>query len=156
MTNLPQIQEALQKKQQTLMQFEEATLRMLSCSVQQLEELVEERQKLLLEIDGLEKKLNALCQADSDREQLLSAIAGQGDAGGFSERLQPLYEEGTKIRAVFSRLRQSDQQAQLRLKTEQNRILKKIKQMNQGTNAKAARFYSSAGTADGRSRLGNA
>ncbi len=156
MTNLSQILETLQKKQQVLLLFEEATQQMLSCPAEQLEELVEERQSLLAKIDSLEKQLQTLCQEDPDKEQLISAIGGRTDAGDFPEDLQPLYEEGMKIRAVFSRLRQSDQQAQLRLKTEQNRILKKIKQMNQGTNAKAARFYSNAGASDGRSRLGNA
>ncbi len=156
MTNLSQILETLQKKQQVLLLFEEATQQMLSCPEEQLEELVEERQSLLAKIDSLEKELQTLCQEDPDKEQLISAIGGRADAGDFPEDLQPLYEEGMKIRAVFSRLRQSDQQAQLRLKTEQNRILKKIKQMNQGTNAKAARFYSNAGASDGRSRLGNA
>lgn len=156
MTNLSQIQEALQKKEQALLLFEEATQQMLSCQEEQLEELVEERQRLLAEIDGIEQKLQALCQEDPDKEQLLSAIGGKADAGDYPEPLQPLYQEGMKIRAVFSRLRQSDQQAQLRLKTEQSQILKKIKQMNQGTHAKAARFYSNAGGTDGRSRLGNA
>lgn len=156
MTNFSQIQQTLQKKQQTLLEFEQATQQMLSCPAEQLEELVAERQRLLAKIDGLERELGALCQEDPDREQLLSAIAGQADAGSFPEPLQLLYEEGIKIRTVFSRLRQSDQQAQLRLKTEQAQILKHIKKMNQGANAKAARFYSGAGAGDGRSRLGNA
>ncbi len=156
MTSLLQIQEVLQKKQQYLTQFEEATQQMLFCPIEQLEDLVSERQRLIEKMDDLEKNLDALCRENADQVLLSLILTGKGDAGEIPERLQPIYEEAIKIRTVASRLRQSDRQASLRLKTEQKRVLKKIKEMNQGANAKAARFYSNAGTAESRSRLGNA
>lgn len=155
MNQLIYLQETLQKKYQLLCRFEEATQEMLSCPAEELEELVARRQELLDQIDGLSRELDSRFQGDETYQVLTDVLQGRLEASCLPEELQEAYEAGMRIRAVLSRLRESDMQATLRIRTEQEIILKQIKAVNQGHSAKAARFFSGPGGGSS-SRLGNA
>lgn len=154
MNQLIYLQETLQKQYRLLCHFEEATQEMLFCPVERLEELVLKRQELLDEIDALSRELDSRFEGDTAYRALTNVLEGEMDASLLPEELQEAYTAGMRIRTVLSRLRESDMQATLRLRTEQEIILKQIKAVNQGHSAKAARFFSGPG--GGSSRLGNA
>ena len=126
MNQLIYLQETLQKKYQLLCRFEEATQEMLSCPAEELEELVARRQELLDQIDRLSRELDSRFQGDETYQVLTDVLQGR-----------------------------LDMQATLRIRTEQEIILKQIKAVNQGHSAKAARFFSGPGGGSS-SRLGNA
>lgn len=155
MEQLIDLKESLQQKYQLLCRFEEATQEMLVCPPEKLEELVARRQELLRQIDALSRELDGRFQGDASYQALTDALQGSLDASLLPGELQEAYEAGMQGRAVLSRLRESDMQATLRIKTEQEIILKQIKAVNQGHGAKAARFFSGA-EGGASSKLGNA
>ena len=72
------------------------------------------------------------------------------------EELGPVYRAAMEAQAVLSRLPESEVQAIMRLRLEQEQMLKRIKAANQGSAAKASRFYSTGSSTGGGSRLGRA
>jgi len=157
MYDLIQIQQVLQEKQQLLQLFEEETQEMLTCPSELLEEQVRERQKLINLIEDLDQKLDTLIRRSQDAEPIREAISGRRSCESLPEGMESICNAAIQIRVILSRLRESDLQAAMRLRLEQEHILKRIKSANQGVGAKAARFYSVADSSQSnRSRLGNA
>lgn len=157
MYNLIQFQQILQEKQQLLQLFEEETQEMLTCPSELLEEQVRERQKLISLIENLDQKLDTLIRHSQDAESIRKAVSGRCSCESLPEDMEPICSAAIQVRAILSRIRESDLQAALRLRLEQERILERIKSANQGVGAKAARFYSTADSSkSARSRLGNA
>ena len=150
MFNLVQVQQILQEKRQLLLHFEEITQQILLCPAEQLEEQVTERQKLI------DERLAAFCRDGGEDGAALAALAKNEEIAAPPKGAEVLLHEIADIRTVLSRLKESDIQAALRLRVEQERILEQIKETNQGVTAKAAKFYSSNSAHTGSSRFGNA
>lgn len=150
--------EILREETRLLLDFEAATQEMLTCSVERLEGEMGKRERLLSAIQQREEELAALCrEAGEEGQILLDAAKGRADWEALPEALREVYGCGQEVRAVLSRFPESEVQARLRLRQEQERMLMKIKAANQGSAAKASRFYA-AGTAGtgGGTRLGRA
>ncbi len=157
MCDLAQIQQILQEKQQLLLLFEEETQQMLTCPSALLAEKMEERQRLIGLIDGLDQRLETLTGQSGEEKAIRQAISGQCSCADLPQSMETLYNESVKNRTVLSRLRESDLQAALRLRAEQEMVLEQIKSANQRSGAKAARFYAASGSVKSKgSRLGNA
>ena len=156
MFNLVQVQQILQEKRQLLLHFEEITQQILLCPAEQLEEQVTERQKLIDLIDKLDERLAAFCRDGGEDGAALAALAKNEEIAAPPKGAEVLLHEIADIRTVLSRLKESDIQAALRLRVEQERIIEQIKETNQGVTAKAAKFYSSNSAHTGSSRFGNA
>jgi len=114
-------------------------------------------EKLLAEIQRREEELSALCQeAGEEGQRLLDAAKGRSEVETLPEDYREIYRLGQEIRTVLSRFPESEIQARLRLRLEQEQMLKRIKAANQGSAAKASRFYSAGSSTGGSSRLGRA
>ena len=85
-----------------------------------------------------------------------AAAQAKAEPSALPEELGPVYRAAMEAQAVLSRLPESEVQAIMRLRPEQERILEQIKSTNQGSAAKAARFYSVGAGQGGSSRLGHA
>lgn len=153
MCDLPEVLTVLEEKRQLLRKIEDATQRMLTCASPRLEELMAEREKLVERLQRADERMEELCRDQEDGPAVLDAAAGRGEPNG---PLEEVYQAARQLRAILSRLRESETQAVLRLKQEQLEILEKIKTANQGGAAKAARFYSVGSSQAGGSRLGRA
>lgn len=156
MCDLPEVLTVLEEKRQLLRKIEDATQRMLTCDSPRLEELMAEREKLVEGLQRADERMEELCRDQEDGPAVLDAAAGRGDAGSLTGELAEVSQAARQLRAILSRLRESETQAVLRLKQEQLEILEKIKTANQGGAAKAARFYSVGSSQAGGSRLGRA
>ena len=147
----------LAQEQELLLAFEAATQEMLTCAVDHLEGEMGKREKLLAEIQKREEELSALCQkAGEEGQRLLDAAKGRSEVETLPEDYREIYRLGQEIRTVLSRFPESEVQARLRLRLEQEQMLKRIKAANQGSAAKASRFYSAGSSTGGGSRLGRA
>ena len=154
---LLQVQQLLSEKNALLRRFEEITQDMLSCLAQELEGQVNARQQLIERLEQLDEQIAALCSQLPDPQLALAICSGQCNAEELPEAWQPVYLQALQNRSVLSRLIESDLQAALRLRLEQEEILEQIRKNNQGVHAKAARFYAASGLGQNRqSRLGNA
>lgn len=108
-------------------------------------------------IQKREEELSALCQkAGEEGQRLLDAAKGRSEVETLPEDYREIYRLGQEIRTVLSRFPESEVQALLRLRLEQEQMLKRIKAANQGSAAKASRFYSAGSSTGGGSRLGRA
>lgn len=154
MRNLEEILRLMELKRQLLRGIEDATQEMLVCREEELPEQVKTRQRFLDELVRQDEALRALCEKEPEGRAVLAAA--QGKAEELSEELEEVFAAGQQQRAVLSRLRESETQAMRRLELEKERLLGKIKNTNQGSAAKAARFYSAGTGRTGSSRLGRA
>lgn len=147
----------LREETRLLLDFEAATQEMLTCSVERLEGEMGKRERLLAAIQQREEELAALCQGAGEEGRLLmDAAKGRSDWETLPEGLREVYGHGQEVRAVLSRFPESEVQARLRLRQEQERMLMKIKAANQGSAAKASRFYAAGAATGGGARLGRA
>lgn len=135
------VQELLLKKQQEILSFEEVTQNMLSCVSEKLTECMQQREDIIQCIDKIDAEIEQYCSQYADRERFLKIIHGSADETDLSSQEAELLCIAKGIRAVFSRLEESDLQAALRLRLEEEQILEQIKSTNQGSTAKAARFF---------------
>lgn len=156
MCDLPEVLTVLEEKRHLLRKIEDATQRMLTCDSVRLEELMAERERLVEGLQRADERLEELCRDREDGQSVLDAAAGRGKLEEMTGPLAEVYQAAQQLRAILSRLRESETQAVLRLKQEQLEILEKIKAANQGGAAKAARFYSVGSGQAGGSRLGRA
>ena len=109
------------------------------------------------DLERQDAALRELCAAEENGPAVWDAAMSRGDAGALEGALAEVYAAAQQQRAVMSRLRESEAQAMRRMKLEQDQLLEKIKSTNQGSAAKAARFYSAgAAGGGGSSRLGRA
>lgn len=157
MEKLDQVGSILGEELEVLISFEAATQRMLTCDTERLEEEMRQRDQLMERLQRLDKELAELCgEAGEEGEAVFAAARGRGEPDAMPGELLEIYNKALELRAVLGRFPESEMQALMRLRLEQEKVLMKIKATNQGSTAKAARFFS-VGSGQGRgSRLGRA
>lgn len=157
MGKLDRVGGILTEELEVLIAFEAATQRMLTCDTERLEEEMRQRERLIQRLQRLDGELAELCgEAGEEGEAVFAAARGQGEPDTMPGELLEIYNQALALRAVLARLPESEMQALMRLRLEQEKVLMKIKAANQGGTAKAARFFS-VGSGQGRgSRLGRA
>lgn len=148
--------ELLEEDRELVCRFEEVTQEMLTCTREQLEEKMRERERILGKIKAREEALGKLCQGLENGAEVLEAAHARADISCLAEELRPIYEKALEVQAVLSRFPESEVQAMMRVKQEQERILEQIKAANKGGAAKAARFYSMGRGQSGGTKLGRA
>lgn len=142
-----------EEKCDLLRRFEGVTQEMITCPARLLEDYMGQRQRIVDRLEQLEGCLEELCGEDGE---LLGAARGLYSEEEAAEGLAPLCAAARECRAILSRLPESELQASLRLRQEQEHILDLIKNTNRGGMAKASRFYSTGASSGTPSRLGNA
>lgn len=153
MYNSSEILKLTEEKQELLRRFEGITQEMITCPARLLEEYTDGRQSIIRRLEEIEGELAALCGED---EELLAAAQGMRLEEEVPEELVPLCAAARGCRAILSRMPESELQASLRLRQEQEHILDLIKNTNRGGAAKASRFYSTGAASGTPSRLGDA
>lgn len=157
MCDLAAIAGIMEEKRRLLCSIEDVTQEMITCESIKLEELMTQREKLVTALQKADKEMKELCGDQEDGPAVMRASVCEGEADRLSGPMQAIYQAGQQHRAILSRLKESELQAVLRLKQEQLEILEKIKSANQGSAAKAARFFSVGSSGGwGGSRLGRA
>ena len=156
MCDLAKIVEIMDQKRQLLRSIEEVTQEMISCPSERLETLMIQRDKLVARLQKADDEMQSLCEGQEDGPAVLDAALCKSEPERLTGAMAEVYRLAQGQRAVFSRLRESELQAVLRLKQEQLEILEKIESANQSGAAKAARFFSVGSGRSGGSRLGHA
>lgn len=133
--------ECLRQKKEQFLVFERLTEQMLGCQTEELEGLVQERDKVIFEVDRLDERISNLCEEDA---ALAGAARADGNRGELDERLLAVFDAAMEARSVLSRLPETDLQAAIRLRLELKAALERIKDTNRGASAKASRFFSMA------------
>ena len=142
MEETQRILELLEQKKALFIRFERHTEEMLTCPAEELEELVARREQLITQIDALDRAVRDAAAGSPLAPDILRAVQNQGDRGDLRREVLPLYDAAAGIRTVACRLMETEAQASVRLRLEQERILELIKSANRGAEGQAARFLS--------------
>lgn len=156
MCDLAKILEIMERVRQQLRSIEKITQQMITCPSERLVTLMIQRNDLMDALEKADREMKELCKGQEDGPAVLDAAVGKGEINQLSGAMLEIYQAGQGHRAIFSRLREGEMQAVLRLKQEQLEILEKIKSTNQGGAAKASRFFSVGSAGGGFNRLGKA
>ena len=144
MVNLEEILSLLKEKRELLQEFENATIQMIMCDSEELHVFVKKRSDIIEKVDELDKNIEK-CLAGCDNEEQLRKILGDKWEDDIPEWADEIYNELKNIKAVLSRIGESDVQASSRLLLEKEKILEHIKDANGKSSAKATKFYASSG-----------
>lgn len=153
MCNPSEILKLTEEKRDLLRRFEAITQEMITCPARLLEEHTHQRQRIIDRLEEIEADLEEQC---GEEQRIFSAAHGHVPAEELPEELAPVCAAAQESQAILSRLPESELQASMRLRQEQEHILDLIKNTNRGGAAKASRFYSTGASSGTPSRLGNA
>lgn len=155
MCDLAGVLALMEEKSRLLRSIEDVTQEMISCSFEQLEARMIQRNKLVEQLKKADEEMKELCDGPEGGAALDAAVC-KGEPDRYSGKLSEIYRAGQGHRAILRRLKESEMQAVLRMKQEQLDILEKIKTTGQSGAAKASRFFSVGSSQGGFSRLGKA
>lgn len=118
----------LEEKNTKFLAYEQATLEMLHCDVDAIENYIIKRGELANEIDACTEEIGRVCDKEPNGKLLFQAALAQINYEMVPPDMYPLYELGQQILGVASRVRTSDGQVLERLETLKQDALAKIKE----------------------------
>ncbi|MBR6336110.1 MAG: hypothetical protein IKR76_00095 [Ruminococcus sp.] len=143
--------ELLDKIKDRLLFFEQETIDILSCDVDEIEEHSDNRVKITHELDRVFDHIELLCsEMEEDGDRVRRIIRSSRDLTEVAPDEEAIYFKMQEIGSLINRIKDSDVQAVDRIDREKDGLLGKIKAENTGAGAKAAKFM--VGTNDGRQK----
>lgn len=143
--------ELLDKIKDRLLVFEQETIDILSCDVDEIEEHSDNRVKITHELDRVFDHIELLCsEMEEDGDRVRRIIRSSRDLTEVAPDEEAIYFKMQEIGSLINRIKDSDVQAVDRIDREKDGLLGKIKAENTGAGAKAAKFM--VGTNDGRQK----
>ena len=134
-----------------LLVFEQETIDILSCDIDDIEQHTGNRIKITAELDKLFGLIELLCsEMDEDGDRVRRIIKSSRDLTEVAPDEEAIYFKMQELGSLINRIKDSDVQAIDRIEREKNSLLGKIKAENTGTGAKAAKFI--VGTNDGHQK----
>lgn len=143
MSQIDQVCGLLAKKQELFLRYEEATYQIAAGDTEQIPARMQERTELRKEIDALSAQLTELYGDGRDSELLRKAAAARCQRDELPPELCPVFDAAMRIRAVITRIQETESQALERAQQERDDLLARIRSMNQGTGAVASKYYRS-------------
>lgn len=145
----------LEEKRDYFALYEQASLEMLSCELDGIDEKLEHRAVMIAGIDCLDEQIDEACDKQELYCQAARAACGRGE---LPDEWKPVFDRAMQVRAIVSRLPDIDLQIEMRLEQERDLAMEQIKSNNRGQNAQAAKYYGAmvGGTAPRPGRFGSA
>lgn len=141
MKNIDALCQCLEKKADCFREYDDATEKLLSVDVDEMENQMNRRQKLIAKIDYLDAKLREIAQKmDGLSDAAWDAVRLQKAKCDIPEELWPVFEKAQEVYAIANRVRLKEPLAVDRIEEELERLTEKIKENNRSVSAKAARF----------------
>lgn len=145
------ILEQLEKIKEKLLVFEQETIEIIGCDIDDIEEHSTNRVKITKELDKCFDMIELLCsEMGPDGDRVRRLIRSSRDLTETAQDEEAIYFKMQQIISLLNRIKDSDVQAIDRIDLEKNALLGKIKAENKGAGAKAAKFI--VGTNDGRQK----
>ena len=143
--------ETLDKVKERLLVFEQETIEIMGCDIDDIEAHSFNRVKITKELDKLFGHIELLCsEMGSDGDRVRRLIKSSRDLTETAPDEEAIYFKMQELISLLNRIKDSDVQALDRIDLEKTALLGKIKAENKGTGAKAAKFI--VGTNDGRQK----
>ena len=133
----------LEEKTEYFREYEDATEKLLSVDVEEMENQMNRRQKLIVKIDYLDAKLREAAQSLGERgDDAWRAVRLEKGKSEIPQELWPVFEKAQEACAVANRIRRKEPLVVDRIEEELEGLSKKIRETNRSVSAKAARFAS--------------
>lgn len=143
--------ELLDKIKERLLVFEQETIDIMSCDLDDIEEHSNNRVKITAELDKIFSHIELLCsEMEEDGDRVRRIIKSSRDLTEVAPDEEAIYFKMQEIGSLINRIKDSDVQAVDRIGLEKEALLGRIKAENKGAGAKAAKFI--VGTNDGRQK----
>ena len=143
--------ELLDKIKERLLVFEQETVDIMSCDLDDIEEHSNNRVKITAELDKIFSHIELLCsEMEEDGDRVRRIIKSSRDLTEVAPDEEAIYFKMQEIGSLINRIKDSDVQAVDRIGLEKEALLGRIKAENKGAGAKAAKFI--VGTNDGRQK----
>ncbi|MBO6141497.1 MAG: hypothetical protein J6O40_06855 [Ruminococcus sp.] len=134
-----------------LLIFEQETIEIMSCDIDDIEPHSNNRLKITKELDKLFGHIELLCsEMGEDGDRVRRIIKSSRDLTETAPDEEAIYFKMQELISLLNRIKDSDVQAIDRIELEKDNLLGKIKAENKGAGAKAAKFI--VGTNDGRQK----
>ena len=127
-----------------LLCFEQETIEIISCDTDSIEEHTENRVKITEKMDVVFKEIDRICIDMDGGAEIRKIIRNVSMFTTVEPRFEPVFFKAQGIFSILNRIKDSDVQAIGRINIEREVLLKKIREMNNGQEAKASKF--AAGT----------
>ena len=135
------ILEQLEKIKEKLLVFEQETIEIMGCDIDDIEEHSANRVKITKELDKCFDMIELLCsEMGSDGDRVRRLIRSSRDLTETAQDEEAIYFKMQQIISLLNRIKDSDVQAIDRIDLEKNALLGKIRAENKGAGAKAAKF----------------
>lgn len=135
MTNRAQALQLLQEKEKLLLQVEQQSEQMLNMHVDELAAAVNNRQRLLQQVQEKDRQLRQLCEEDQPLRDALNQTVVPGD-----DELQRLYRASMAVKAAANRILQGEGSIERHMQAERERLKGKIEKLNRGSASAAKRY----------------
>ncbi len=140
--------ELLDNIKEKLLIFEQETIDIMSCDLDDIEEHSENRVKITHQLDKIFDHIELLCsEMEEDGDRVRRIIKSSRDLTEVAPDEEAIYFKMQEIGSLINRIKDSDIQAIDRIDREKDSLLGQIKAENTGAGAKAAKFM--VGTNDG-------
>ena len=140
MNNTDKICSILNEIKLNLEKFEKETIEIISCDTENIEFHTQKRVDITKNIDGLFSQIDDICSQMKDGDEIRKIIRNVSLFTEVSEDTEKIFMKSQEIFSVFTRIKDSDIQAVNRINLEKEILIKKIKETNNGQQAKAAKF----------------
>ena len=100
----------LEQKKEHFLEYEQATLAMLDCEADDVDQYITQRGFIATEIDELTEQMARLCDGLPERDLLLEAAAGQVDFGNVPSEYHCVFYGGQAVRSVVNRIMETEKQ----------------------------------------------
>lgn len=143
--------ELLDELKEKLLKFEQETIEIMNCDIDDIEGHSFNRVMITRELDKVFARIEVLCSEMDGGDRIRKMIKSSRDLTEVNEDEERIYLKAQEIFSLLNRIRDSDVQAVDRIDLEKTQLLSQIKAENNGVSAKAARF--AVGTDDGRRKF---
>ena len=134
-----------------LLVFEQETIEIMGCDIDDIEPHSNNRLKITKELDKLFGHIELLCsEMGEDGDRVRRIIKSSRDLTETAPDEEAIYFKMQELISLLNRIKDSDVQAIDRIELEKENLLGRIKAENKGAGAKAAKFI--VGTNDGRQK----
>ena len=130
-----------------LLNFEKETMDIISCNVEDIEKHTQNRVDITQKLDSLFGEIDSICENMENGDDIKKMIRNVSLYTNVKKEEEKVFLKSQEIFSVFTRIKDSDVQAVDRINIEKEMLIKKIKDTNNGQQAKAAKF--SVGVDDG-------
>lgn len=131
----------LEEKKDLFLEMEQVSEKMLSMNADELGEACSQRQKILDQVQEIDRVLKNICREDEDARRAMNHEVQPQDQ---EDDLKALYEMSFSVKAVVNRIVREEEARRNHIEQERDVIKHKIEELNQSGTSVAKQYLQTA------------